>query len=74
MTSEAAGTADPTPVPARSTVPCAPRRNSCVRWWEGCGHGNTASHRVLAELGFTETDRREEDATHGTTLVAVRRL
>jgi [ribosomal protein S5]-alanine N-acetyltransferase len=35
---------------------------------------NTASRRVLAKLGFTETDRKEVDAVHGTNLFTTRRL
>jgi ribosomal-protein-alanine N-acetyltransferase len=35
---------------------------------------NTASRRVLAKLGFTETDRKEVDAIHGTNLFTTRRL
>ena len=29
---------------------------------------NTASRRVLAKVGFTETERREVDEVYGTTL------
>ena len=35
---------------------------------------NTASRRVLAKLGFVETDRKEVDAIHGTNLFTTRRL
>jgi len=35
---------------------------------------NTASRRVLAKIGFTETERQEVDAVHGTTLFTTRRL
>ena len=35
---------------------------------------NTASRRVLAKLGFAETDRKEVDAVHGTNLFTTRRL
>jgi [ribosomal protein S5]-alanine N-acetyltransferase len=42
------------------------------RLWASVWDWNTASRRVLAKLGFTETDR--EDAIHGTNLVTTRRL
>ena len=35
---------------------------------------NTASRRVLAKLGFTETGRKEVDPIHGTNLFTTRRL
>lgn len=35
---------------------------------------NTASRRVLAKVGFTETERKEVDAVHGTTLFTTIRL
>ena len=35
---------------------------------------NTASRRVLAKLGFTETDRTEVHPAHGTTLYTTKRL
>ena len=35
---------------------------------------NTASRRVLAKVGFSETERKEVDAVHGTTLYATRQL
>jgi RimJ/RimL family protein N-acetyltransferase len=35
---------------------------------------NTPSRRVLAKLGFTETERTEVDAAHGTTLFTTIRL
>lgn len=35
---------------------------------------NTASRRVLAKVGFTETERTERDPVHGTTLFTTRRL
>lgn len=41
----------------------------CATVWEW----NTASRRVLAKAGFTETDRRE-DAVHGTNLFTTRQL
>ena len=42
----------------------------CATVWEW----NTASRRVLAKLGFTETARKEVDAVHGITLFTTRRL
>lgn len=37
------------------------------RLWAGVWDWNTASRRVLAKLGFTETERKKVDAVHGTT-------
>jgi RimJ/RimL family protein N-acetyltransferase len=54
-----------------------------LTWARGSGHRrlwatvwdwNTASLRVLAKLGFTETDRTEADEGRGTTLLLTRRL
>ena len=44
------------------------------RVWATVWDWNTASRRVLAKLGFTETGRREVDAVHGTTLFTTIRL
>ncbi|WP_372729422.1 GNAT family N-acetyltransferase [Nocardioides sp.] len=44
------------------------------RLWATVWEWNTASRRVLAKIGFTETERREVDAVHGTTLFATRLL
>jgi [ribosomal protein S5]-alanine N-acetyltransferase len=44
------------------------------RLWATVWEWNTASRRVLATLGFTETERREADPVHGTTLFTTRRL
>ena len=44
------------------------------RVWATVWDWNTASRRVLAKLGFTETDRREFDPDRGTTLFTTRRL
>jgi ribosomal-protein-alanine N-acetyltransferase len=44
------------------------------RLWATVWEWNTASRRVLAKLGFTETARKEVDAVHGTTLFTTRRL
>ncbi len=41
------------------------------------GHGpgvNTASRRVLAKVGFTETERKEPNAVYGNNLFTTRRL
>ena len=43
------------------------------RLWATVWDWNTASRRVLAKLGFVETDRTE-DPTHGTNLFTTRRL
>ncbi|MFI6585999.1 GNAT family N-acetyltransferase [Embleya sp. NPDC050493] len=54
-----------------------------LEWARSSGHErlgatvwdwNTASRRVLARVGFTETERKEVDAVYGTTLFATRRL
>ncbi|ARQ69332.1 GNAT family N-acetyltransferase [Streptomyces marincola] len=54
-----------------------------VEWARSCGYErlwatvwdwNTASRRVLAKAGFTETERREVNAVHGTNLFTTRRL
>jgi [ribosomal protein S5]-alanine N-acetyltransferase len=54
-----------------------------VDWARSSGYGrlgatvwdwNTASRRVLARAGFTETGRKEVDAVCGTTLFTTRRL
>jgi RimJ/RimL family protein N-acetyltransferase len=42
--------------------------SATVREW------NTASRRVLAKVGFTETDRKELDAVYGNNLFTTRRL
>jgi ribosomal-protein-alanine N-acetyltransferase len=44
-----------------------------ARLWATVWDWNTASRRVLAKLGFTETER-QEDPIHGTNLVTTRRL
>ncbi len=44
------------------------------RLWATVWEWNTASRRVLAKIGFTETERKEVDAVHGTTLFLMRRL
>lgn len=45
-----------------------------VRVWATVWEWNIASRRVLAKVGFTETDRKEVDAVYGTTLFFTRRL
>ena len=44
------------------------------RLWATVWEWNTASRRVLAKVGFTETERKEVDAVYGTTLFTTRRL
>jgi [ribosomal protein S5]-alanine N-acetyltransferase len=48
------------------------RSSGYKRLWASVWDWNTASRRVLAKVGFTETDR--EEAIHGTNLVTTRRL
>ncbi len=50
------------------------RSSGHERVWATVWTWNTASRRVLAKLGFTETDRTEVDPVRGTTLVTTRRL
>jgi ribosomal-protein-alanine N-acetyltransferase len=50
------------------------RSSGYERLWATVWEWNTASRRVLAKLGFTETERKEVDAIHGTTLFTTRRL
>jgi RimJ/RimL family protein N-acetyltransferase len=50
------------------------RSSGYERVWATVWDWNTASRRVLAKLGFTETDRTEVDPVHGTTLFTMRRL
>ncbi|MDT0277008.1 GNAT family N-acetyltransferase [Blastococcus goldschmidtiae] len=44
------------------------------RLWATVWDWNTASRRVLAKVGFTETGRKDVDAVHGTTLFTTRTL
>ena len=44
------------------------------RLWATVWDWNTASRRVLAKVGFTETDQKEVDTVYGTTLFTTRRL
>lgn len=50
------------------------RSSGYERVWATVWEWNTASRRVLAKVGFTETDRKEVDPVYGTTLFATRRL
>ncbi len=50
------------------------RSSGYTRLWATVWDWNTASRRVLAKVGFTETERKEVDAVHGTTLFTTRRL
>lgn len=50
------------------------RSSGYERLWATVWDWNTASRRVLAKLGFTETGRSEVDEVHGTTLFTTRRL
>ena len=50
------------------------RSSGYPRLWATVWDWNTASRRVLAKLGFTETGRTEPDEIHGTTLFTTRRL
>jgi len=50
------------------------RSSGYERVWATVWDWNTASRRVLAKLGFTDTDRKDVDAVHGTTLFTTRRL
>jgi RimJ/RimL family protein N-acetyltransferase len=50
------------------------RSSGYERLWATVWEWNTASRRVLAKVGFTESERREVDPLHGTTLFATRRL
>jgi ribosomal-protein-alanine N-acetyltransferase len=50
------------------------RSSGYERLWATVWEWNTASRRVLAKVGFTETERREVDAVYGTTVFATRRI
>ncbi len=50
------------------------RSSGYERLWATVWEWNTASRRVLAKVGFDETERKEVDAVHGTTLFTTRRL
>ncbi len=44
------------------------------RLWASVWDWNTASRRVLAKLGFTETEQQGQDPVHGTSLLTTLRL
>ncbi len=50
------------------------RSSGHERLWATVWDWNTASRRVLARLGFTDTDRKDVDPVHGTTLFTTLRL
>lgn len=50
------------------------RTSGFERLWATVWDWNTASRRVLAKVGFVETDRSEVDPVRGTTLFTTRRL
>jgi RimJ/RimL family protein N-acetyltransferase len=50
------------------------RSSGYERLWATVWEWNTASRRVLAKVGFTETERQDVDPAHGTTLFTTRRL
>ena len=59
---------------AASTVVDWASASGFERLWSTVREWNTASLRVLAQVGFAETDRREVDPVHGTTLFLTREL
>ena len=59
---------------ASLTVLDLARSSGYERLWATVWDWNTASRRVLAKVGFTETERKEVDAVYGTTLFLTRRL
>ena len=50
------------------------RSSGYERLWATVWDWNTASRRVLAKLGFTETERKEADPARGITLFLTKRL
>ena len=50
------------------------RSSGYERLWATVREWNTASRRVLAKVGFTETNRKELDAVYGNNLFTMRRL
>ncbi|MGW0251903.1 GNAT family N-acetyltransferase [Nocardia goodfellowii] len=50
------------------------RSSGYERLWATVWDWNIASRRVLAKVGFTETERTEVDAVHGITLFTTRQL
>ncbi|HET8987761.1 MAG TPA: GNAT family N-acetyltransferase [Humibacillus sp.] len=59
---------------ASSAVVDWARSSGYHRLWATVWDWNTASRRVLAKLGFTETERTAVDLVHGTTLFTTRGL
>ncbi|MFJ6610234.1 GNAT family N-acetyltransferase [Streptomyces sp. NPDC091289] len=59
---------------AASAVLEGARASGYERLWATVWDWNSASRRVLAKIGFTETDRQEVDAVHGITLFTVKQL
>ena len=50
------------------------RSSGYERLWATVWEWNTASRRVLAKVGFTETERKELDAVYGNNLFTTRQL
>jgi RimJ/RimL family protein N-acetyltransferase len=50
------------------------RSSRYERLWATVREWNIASRRVLAKLGFTETQQKEDDPLYGTTLFTTKRL
>lgn len=50
------------------------RSSRYPRLWATVREWNIASRRVLVKLGFTETEQKEDDPLHGTTLFMTKRL
>jgi ribosomal-protein-alanine N-acetyltransferase len=50
------------------------RSSGYERLWATVREWNTASRRVLAKVGFTETERKELDSVYGNSLSTTRRL
>jgi len=50
------------------------RSSGYERLWATVREWNIASRRVLAKVGFTETERKAVDAVYGTNLLTTRRL
>ncbi|MFE6747492.1 GNAT family N-acetyltransferase [Kitasatospora purpeofusca] len=59
---------------AASAVLDRARSSGHERLWATVWDWNTASRRVLAKLGFTETGHTEVNPAHGTTLFTTKRL
>ncbi|MEO8527564.1 MAG: GNAT family N-acetyltransferase [Pseudolysinimonas sp.] len=58
---------------AQSVISWA-RASGYRQLWAGVRDWNLASRRVLAKLGFVETDRVDQDALHGDSLLTTRLL